>query len=423
MSDWWREAVCYQIYPRSFADSDGDGIGDLPGVIAHLDHLEWLGIDGIWLVADVPVAERRLGLRRRRLLRRASRARHARRPRAADRRGRRARHPRAARPRAQPHEHRASVVRGRRAHRGTRSIATGTCGPTRSRTAAPPNNWVSAFLGPGVDATTRRPGSTYLTNFLPEQADLNWWNDEVRDEFDRILRYWFDRGVAGFRIDVAHMIVKDRELRDNPPASASTTRSWRSCAASVSEYNSNRPRCTTCTGAGGASPTSTTRTGCSSARRSSTASSRSSRFYGDGDELGLAFHIPFMQAPFDADALRDARRRDRAAPARRLHPGVDAAATTTCRGCRRGGRRATPPRARCALLTAAHAARHARSSTTATRSGCPTPTIPLDRLVDPVEQGTRTGAQPRRRAHADGVDGRLRRRVHRSGRRAVAPVR
>ena len=68
--------------------------------------------------------------------------------------------------------------------------------------------------------STTCTGQYYLHNFLPEQADLNWWNDEVRDEFDRIFRFWFDRGVAGFRIDVAHMIVKDAELRDNPPATA-----------------------------------------------------------------------------------------------------------------------------------------------------------------------------------------------------------
>ena len=59
-------------------------------------------------------------------------------------------------------------------------------------------------------------GQYYLHNFLPAQPDLNWWNEEVRDEFDDILRFWFDRGVAGFRIDVANGLIKDRELRDNP---------------------------------------------------------------------------------------------------------------------------------------------------------------------------------------------------------------
>ena len=65
--------------------------------------------------------------------------------------------------------------------------------------------------------STRPTGQWYLHNFLPEQPDLNWWTDEVWDAFDEILRFWFDRGIAGFRIDVAHGIVNDKELRDDPP--------------------------------------------------------------------------------------------------------------------------------------------------------------------------------------------------------------
>ena len=80
-----------------------------------------------------------------------------------------------------------------------------------------PNNWVSSFGGPAwtIDPTT---GQFYLHNHLPEQPDLNWWNEEVRAEFDSIFRFWFDRGVAGFRIDVCNIIIKDARLRDNPPA-------------------------------------------------------------------------------------------------------------------------------------------------------------------------------------------------------------
>jgi alpha-glucosidase len=84
---------------------------------------------------------------------------------------------------------------------------------------APPNNWISTFGGPAW--TLHEPtGQYYLHNFLASQPDLNWWNDEVRDAFDEILRFWFARGVAGFRIDVTHGMVKDRELRDDPPATA-----------------------------------------------------------------------------------------------------------------------------------------------------------------------------------------------------------
>jgi alpha-glucosidase len=81
----------------------------------------------------------------------------------------------------------------------------------------PPNNWLSSFGGPAWTLEAAR-GRYYLHNFLPEQPDLNWWNEDVREAFDDVLRFWFERGVAGFRIDVCHAIVKDRELRDDPPA-------------------------------------------------------------------------------------------------------------------------------------------------------------------------------------------------------------
>ena len=103
-----------------------------------------------------------------------------------------------------------------RSWRATTRSASGTCGPIPGPTAAHPNNWVSVFGGDAwtLDDTT---GQYYLHNFLDQQPDLNWWSDAVRDQFDRIFRYWFDSGVMGFRIDVAHMVIKDRELRDNPP--------------------------------------------------------------------------------------------------------------------------------------------------------------------------------------------------------------
>jgi alpha-glucosidase len=210
---WWRAGVLYQIYPRSFADTTGDGHGDLVGVIEHLDHLEWLGVDGIWLnpitlspdadwgydVADYRSVDPDFGTIEdlERLIEEAgvrgigvlmdlvpnhTSDRHpwfrdARRDRAA-------------------------------AHRDWYVWADG------AGDGAPPNNWRSSFGGPAW--TWDEPtGQFYLHNFLPEQPDLNWWNEEVRDDFDGILRFWFDRGVAGFRIDVAHAMVKDRSLRDD----------------------------------------------------------------------------------------------------------------------------------------------------------------------------------------------------------------
>jgi alpha-glucosidase len=213
---WWRSSVLYQVYPRSFADADGDGQGDLQGVIDHLDHLTWLGVDGLWLnpimpspnadwgydVSDYTSVDPDFG----------DLATLDRLVKAAGDRGIRVildlvpnhtsdRHPWFLDARTD----RSSSMRDRYVW-----ADPGADG-------GPPNNWMSTFGGPAwtLDDPT---GQYYLHNFLPEQPDLNWWNEDVRDAFDDITRFWFDRGVAGFRIDVAHGIVKDRELRDNPPA-------------------------------------------------------------------------------------------------------------------------------------------------------------------------------------------------------------
>jgi len=215
---WWRSGVLYQIYPRSFADSNGDGYGDLDGVIDHLDHLTWLGVDGIWLnpispspnadwgydVSDHTSVAADLGDLETldRLINRAGE------------RGIRVildlvpnhtsdRHPWFLDARS------ARTARHRDWYVWADAGADGS----------PPNNWVSVFGGPAwsFDGGT---GQYYLHNFLPEQPDLNWWNAEVRGAFEEILRFWFDRGIGGIRIDVAHGLVKDRDLRDNPAATA-----------------------------------------------------------------------------------------------------------------------------------------------------------------------------------------------------------
>jgi alpha-glucosidase len=214
---WWRDGVLYQIYPRSFADSDGDGIGDLRGITSRLDHLEWLGIDGIWLnptmaspnddwgydVADYRSMHPDLGTLADldELIAEAGR------------RGIRVLLDLVPNHTSDRHEWFQDALGGRAArHRDFYVWAD------PAADGGPPNNWLSNF---GGSAWTRDEpsGQYYLHNFLPSQPDLNWFNDAVRDEFDAILRFWFDRGVAGFRIDVCHAIVNDRELRDDPPAS------------------------------------------------------------------------------------------------------------------------------------------------------------------------------------------------------------
>jgi alpha-glucosidase len=211
---WWRDAVLYQIYPRSFADADGDGIGDLRGVIDRLDHLEWLGVDGIWLnptmpspnedwgydVADYCAVHPDLGTLEDldELIAEAGR------------RGIRVLLDLVPNHTSDRHAWFQDALTGRdAAHRDYYVWAD------PKPDGSPPNNWLSNFGGPAW--TLHEPtGQYYLHNFVPEQPDLNWWNEDVRAAFDDVLRFWYDRGVAGFRIDVCHGIVKDSELRDDP---------------------------------------------------------------------------------------------------------------------------------------------------------------------------------------------------------------
>jgi alpha-glucosidase len=217
---WWRDGVLYQIYPRSYMDTNADGIGDLRGVIERLDHLQWLGVEGIWLnpitvspdddwgydVADYCDVNPPLGTiaDAEELVEEAGR-----------------RHIRVLLDLVPNHtsdRHPWFVdARSSRSARYRDWYVWADPKPDGSL----PNNWVNNFH-PGQPAWTfdETTEQYYLNHFLASQPDLNWWNDDLRDEFDRILRFWFDRGVAGFRIDVCHMIVKDRFLRDNPPATA-----------------------------------------------------------------------------------------------------------------------------------------------------------------------------------------------------------
>jgi alpha-glucosidase len=167
---------------------------------------------------------------------------------------------------------------------------------------SPPNNWLSSFGGPAWtfdDAT----GQYYLHNFLSQQPDLNWWNDEVRDEFDRILRFWFDRGVAGFRIDVAHMIVKDRLLRDNPPATEDDH--WFvQLQGQRQTYNSRRPEVHDVLRRWRRIAESYDPPRVLVGETHLFDYDELASFYGKGDELDLAFNFLFIHAPLDAQELR-----------------------------------------------------------------------------------------------------------------------
>ena len=218
---WWRESVFYQVYPRSFADSDGDGVGDLDGVTAHLDQLRQLGVDALWLnpVTVSPMADHGYDVADPRdidplfgdlaALDRLVAAAHA--------RGIKVtmdlvpNHTSAAHP---------WFVAARTAGPGSRErgryIFRDGRGPDGD---LPPNNWVSVFGGPAWARITEpdgRPGQWYLHLFDVDQPDLNWDNPEVFADFEQTLRFWLDRGVDGFRLDVSHGMAKPPGLPDMP---------------------------------------------------------------------------------------------------------------------------------------------------------------------------------------------------------------
>ncbi|MDT0344434.1 glycoside hydrolase family 13 protein [Streptomyces sp. DSM 44938] len=222
-STWWRDSVVYQVYVPSFADSDGDGVGDLNGIAERLDHLAGLGVDAVWLtpfyrspwadggydVADYRDVDPRHGTLDdfRALLARAHGLglkvivdivpNHC-----SDR------HPWFAE----------ALAAGPGSAARDRFVFRDGKGPDG---AEPPSDWQSKFGGP---AWTRVPdGQWYMHIFAAEQPDLNWENPEVAADFERTLRFWLDLGVDGFRIDVAHGLRKDlaeplRETHGNDAA-------------------------------------------------------------------------------------------------------------------------------------------------------------------------------------------------------------
>jgi alpha-glucosidase len=213
---WWRRATLYQVYVRSWKDSNGDGVGDLAGLRQGLDYLEWLGVDGLWLSPTMPSPNKDFGydvsdymgvdpslgsMEDLEAL-------------VADARARGLKVLLDLVPNHTSNEHPwfVDARRGRDAeHRDWYVWADAKAD------GGPPNNWLDA-TGASAWEWDEASGQYYLHNFLVEQPDLNWWHPGVRDAFEHILRYWFDKGIAGFRIDVAHGLIKDRELRDNPPS-------------------------------------------------------------------------------------------------------------------------------------------------------------------------------------------------------------
>jgi alpha-glucosidase len=298
---WWREGTLYQIYPRSYRDTNGDGVGDLPGIIEQLDHLQWLGIRGVWIspltvspnadygydVADYCDIDPSFG----------TLADFDTLITEAERRGIRILMDLV--PNHTSTEH-PWFLESRSSRDNPKRDWYVWADPKPD--GSPPNNWVSSFFGPAwtLDDAT---GQYYLQNFLAEQADLNWWNDGVRDEFDRILRFWFDRGVAGFRIDVAHMVVKDKELRDNPPATEDDP-ILEQLRGQRPVYTENRPEVHDVHRRFRAIADSYDPPRLLVGETFTPRLEDVMPYYGAGDELNLAFNIPFVQLPLEAAALR-----------------------------------------------------------------------------------------------------------------------
>lgn len=216
---WWSDAAFYQVYPRSFADSDGDGVGDLDGLTAHLAYVQQLGVDGIWInpVTVSPMADHGYDVADPRDIDPlfGGMAAFERLVAAAHQRGIKVtmdvvpNHTSSQHPWFQ-----AALAAGPGTAARERYFFRDGRGPDGSR---PPNNWESVFGGPAWTRVTEsdgNPGQWYLHLFDAEQPDLNWDNPEVFDDFEKTLRFWLERGVDGFRIDVAHGMAKPAGLPD-----------------------------------------------------------------------------------------------------------------------------------------------------------------------------------------------------------------
>jgi alpha-glucosidase len=239
MRPWWRGATIYQVYPRSFADSNGDGIGDLPGITGRLDYIASLGVDAVWIspfyrspmkdfgydVADYrdidpifgsladfdALIEKAHGLGLRVM---------------AD----------------LVFSHTSDQHAWFAESRASRDNAKADwyVWADAKPDGSPPNNWASVFHGPAWTWDARR-GQYYMHNFLKEQPQLNVHNPDVQEVLLDIVRFWLDRGVDGFRVDAINFAMHDTELRDNPPAPAGSGQRTRPFDFQLKVNNQSHP--------------------------------------------------------------------------------------------------------------------------------------------------------------------------------------
>lgn len=237
--EWWRGATIYQIYPRSFMDSNGDGIGDMPGITARLDHVASLGVDGIWIspfftspmrdfgydVADYCDVDPIFGTLADfdALVERAHKLglkvlidlvfSHS----------------------SDQHSWFVDSRSSRKAKHADWYVWADA-----KADGSPPTNWQSVFGGPAWTWDARR-GQYYLHNFLREQPQLNLHNGDVQQSLLDATRFWLDRGVDGFRMDAVNFGMHDLELRDNPPAPQTGATRTRPFDFQIKKYNQSHP--------------------------------------------------------------------------------------------------------------------------------------------------------------------------------------
>lgn len=289
---WWHAGVVYQIYPRSFADTSGNGIGDLAGIEAHLDYLSWLGVDALWLspIYRSPMADAGYDVSDHcdidplfgdlaafdHLLEQA--------------------HQRGLRvmldwvPNHTSDQHpwfldsRSSRDSARRDWYFWRDGGPQT----------PPNNWQAQFDAGPAWTYDDHTGQSYLHLFLPEQPDLNWNNPQVQEAMHDVLRFWLRRGVDGFRADVVHLIGKDPALPDHPPELVGTNmvhrhdldvthELLRRIRAVLEEFDGERAMV---------------------GEINLRSPEMIAPYYGAGDELNMAFNFAPMRGPWDASFWR-----------------------------------------------------------------------------------------------------------------------
>ncbi|MEO7557421.1 MAG: alpha-amylase family glycosyl hydrolase, partial [Acidimicrobiales bacterium] len=293
---WWRSAVVYQVYPRSFADGSGDGIGDLPGLRDRLDHLAWLGVDAVWIspifpspmhdfgydVSDYCAVDPTFGtmgdldglvtdahaLGIKVLLDWV--------------------------PNHTSHEHPWFV-----------ESRSGRESPKRSwyvwrdpgADGSPPNNWTAAFTNASTWTLDEASGQMYLHQFLPEQPDLCWAEPDVESAMHGVLRFWLDRGIDGFRMDVIHGIGKDPALPNDPPE-------WEGVPhTAINDVPQTHPllrRIRTVLDSYDGDRVSVGETFLVGER----VTERTATYLGDDDELHLAFDFGALRSPWDAAHFR-----------------------------------------------------------------------------------------------------------------------